>query len=83
VTYSAAKSINLHVKNVPHNIAADFTERAARRLIHHGGDNIARKYETRLDENMGEWGLLVMRTKQDLQGHYDAEVIRDAEFDVV
>jgi hypothetical protein len=82
MTYSAKQAINLRTKNVPHNIRATFEERAARALIFHGGDNIVRKYETHYDGDMGEWGILVAKAKQDLQGHFDAEIIHAARFEV-
>jgi hypothetical protein len=64
------------------NKRAAFEERAARALIFHGGDNVVRKYETHYDGDMGEWGLLVMKVKQDLQGHFDAEIINAARFEI-
>jgi hypothetical protein len=80
--YSATKAINLHVKNIPHDIRAAFEERAARALVYHGGNNVVRKYETHYDGDCGEWGMLVAKAKQDLQGHFDAEVIHRARFEI-
>ena len=82
MTYLASKAINLKAHNVPNTIRAAFEERAARALIFHGGDNVVRKYETHYDGDMGEWGLLVMKAKQDLQGHFDAEIINAARFEI-
>lgn len=76
MTYSAAKSINLHVKNIPHNVKPEFTERAARAIIFHGGNEVVRKYKT------DAWAAIVTQAKQDLQGHFEAEVIRDAELEL-
>jgi hypothetical protein len=76
MAYSAAKSINLHAKNVPHHLKEAFEERAARALIHHGGNNVVQTYKT------DQWPFIVQRAKLDLQGHFDAEIIRDARFEV-
>jgi len=82
MTYSARTAINLRAHNVPHNLRQAFEERAARALIKHGGDNVVKKYETRLDGYMGEWGLLVLKAKQEMQGHFDADIIEKAEFSI-
>ena len=76
MTYSARQAINLHVKNIPHDIRAAFEERAARAIIFHGGNEVVRKYKTE------HWAAIVTQAKQDLQGHFEAEVIRDAEFEI-
>jgi len=80
--YSARAAINLHAHNVPNHLRQAFEERAARALIEHGGNNVVRKYETHCDGDMGEWGMLVMKAKQDLQGHFPADVIHKARFEV-
>lgn len=76
MTYSAAQAIGLQIHNVPHKIKPAFTERAARALVYHGGDNIVRKYRTE------EWPFIVRQAKQELQGHFDAEHIARAEFEL-
>lgn len=77
MTYSARDTINLRAKNVPRSIRKAFEERAARALIYHGGNSVIAKHGT------DEWPMLVMKAKQDMQGHFDAEVIHNAELRLV
>ena len=92
MTYSNKDAINLHVKfdfkqgepqpRITPEMKKAFTESAAYWLIKHGGNNVIRKYETHYDGDCGEWGLLVARAKQDLQGHFDADIIHRARFEI-
>lgn len=38
---------------------------------------------THLDGDSGEWGLFILRAKQSMQGHIEADVINKAKFEIV
>ena len=83
MTYSAKAAIGLHVKNVPHDIREAFTERAARALVFHGGNDVVRKYNNRHDgDAYGEWARLLEDVRTDMKGHYIEDIIAKAEFEL-
>ena len=81
--YSARKAINCRAKNVPHDIKEALEERFARAVIDQGGDRTVQIYQnTHADGLCGQWGLLELRAKGELTGHFDAEIIHAAKFEV-
>ena len=84
MTYSAKQAINLHVKNVPHHIRQAFEERAARMMCRaHDPFDILKAWEGRSDpELQAQWEMYVTVTKARMVGHFEAEVIRDARFEI-
>lgn len=76
--------ITLHAKNVPHTIKSTFEERASRYMLRTFDPfNILRAWENKVDpDRKAEWEMIVAVTKARMSGHFDAEVIRDAEIEV-
>jgi hypothetical protein len=92
MTYSAKQAINLSVKwdfkkgepqpRITPDMRTDFEERAAKALVFHGGNNVVQKYKTHHEANMDDWATLVRDAKKDLQGHFTAEIINAARFEI-
>jgi hypothetical protein len=75
----------LKVSHVDHNLKEAMTYRffrAARKEDKTPQDIADIHKRTHLDGELGEWGLLVSRIKQRMQGHFPAEDIAKVEFDI-
>jgi len=81
---SARTTLNLHVKNVPHHLKEAFEERAARAICRVNDPyDVLKAYENRtIPENEAKWETIVALSKASLTGHFPAEVISRARFEV-
>jgi hypothetical protein len=76
--YSAKQAINCRVQvdNVSKKEKRRLEEDFARALLDQNGNNVAKLRHTE------DWQWIVMKAKQDLQGHFEAEVIHRARFEI-
>jgi len=81
---TARETLNFHVKNVPHHLKEAFEERAARAICRTNDPyDVLKAYENRtIPENEAKWEMIVALSKASLTGHFPAEVISRARFEV-
>jgi len=78
------KTLTLHATHVPHNIKEAFEQRAQRYMFRTFDPfQVAKVYENRtIPECKAEWDMMVQVTKARMSGHYTADEIRKAEFEL-